>query len=284
MNCYFVIALAAFVTTSTCSRIKQINQHDLKTQGVKFVEGQTFICLQKWQKNGLSGYVDQFCLADLEEVMQGTTKGAKQLRAATSLDPCAAQSKPYTFKVCSIKGKIDKRLNYNDKVYAPKRCFKRLDTDFEASDGAKIPLLSAAVSASPCIQMRKLPESEQNKFWTQKPGSKKTTNLEPAKNIPAPVVAGDETTTTTTTVAEPEHNEVESIADEVIQRILDEDEGKGDGIGDLEIESDGAEDEVLDPQQVVQEHASATLDLDGIDFSEKLKLWRERDAANRKQD
>jgi len=308
MNCYFVIALAAFVTTSTGSRIKQINQHDLKTQGVKFSKGQTFICLQKWQKGGFTGggYVDQFCLADLEEVMKGTSTGAKKLRVAKSLGRCVAQSKPHTFKVCSIKGKSDKRLNYGEKVYAPKCCFERLATDFTVPSGDKIPLLSAAVSASTCAEMREAPVSSQSKLVTagsktnsQKPGSKKPTKSEPSKdidwnNIPAPVFAEDETTTTTTTVAEPERieevvvdNEAENIADEVIQRLLDEDNGKDDGIEDLEIDvSDVVEDEVLDPleQQVVQEHASATLDLDGVDFSDNLRLWRERDAANRKQD
>jgi hypothetical protein len=310
MTCCFVIALVAFVTTGTGSRIKQINQHDLKTQGVKFWKGQTYICLQKWQKGGLmgGGYVDKFCLADLDGVMDGTSTGAKKLQVAKSLSLCLAQSAPHMFKVCNLKGKSDKRLNYGEKVYAPKSCFQRLATDLTVPSGEKVPLLAAAVSASTCLKMRQIAVSSQNKFAptesktnSKKPGSKKPSKPEPAKdidwnNIPAPVFAGDATTTTTTTVAEPERmeeevvdNEAEHIADEVIQRLLDEDKGKGDGIEDLEIDmSDtGVEDEVLDTleqQQVVQEHASATLNLDGVDFKENLRLWRERDAANRKQD
>jgi hypothetical protein len=306
---------------STGSRLKPIVQHNAKAQGsITWRKDDIYICTQKWEKSS-GEYQDKFCLAKLDDVLEGAETGAKKMKVTQKLSKCRAKSMTYRFKVCNLKGKKDKRLNYNEKMYVPRSCFQRFAQDFVAPSGQEVPLVSAAVSLRACRSMFKLPPAIQThivpkgaldaaKKPLEKPGSDQPTkefdwdNLQdlnlPVQDVTDTVADGiaDEVTTTTTTTAmsEPESTvvdgiETDGIVDEVIMNILAQDNvNKEDISGDLDlsmVDEDGSgvhENEDTLEQQDVEDEAdtrNASLDLDGMVISQIRQLWKEREEKER---
>jgi hypothetical protein len=259
------------------SRLKQFNQQDLQSGApVLWKQGNVYFCTQKWEKSR-GKYVDKFCLANMKEVLDASEKGARHFKVSNSLSPCTAQSMSYRFKICNIKGKQDMRLNYGEKVYAPKGCFKRISEDFATPDGTKIPLLIAAVSYKQCRALYQSPIEAQNVLEQEQdqPVAKKP-DLEPAgkdefdwDNLPEELTLSAEGTTTTTTTVE------EALMEEIEPDGLGEqmDSGVG-GVGGVV--------DVLDEIEDALEHGDGKgKSIDLADIAAIRNLWVEREAREK---
>jgi hypothetical protein len=247
--------------------------------------------------------------------MKGMETGAKKMRVTPDLSRCVAQSAPHRFKVCNLKGKADKRLNYGEKKYVPKSCFTKLKQDFVATGkdrSMNIPIVIAAVKLKTCKAMFRLPQTSQVKLTTEedssgkskKPVQKPGKPVEPVtdadwNNIPAPVYVEDVTTTTTTTVDEDSVDEDDTttttttiIEDEALQNLLNEDREDVEEIDGLDMEvldelgtdvdsvvEDRLEEERVQVQDGLQE--SAELDLDALGVAQIRALWQKRAEKNK---
>jgi hypothetical protein len=276
-----MIAFAILMTPGTGSRLKQVEQQDVKSGApVLWKKGNVYFCTQKWEKRS-GKYVDKFCLANMEEVLDASEKGARHFKVSHSLSPCIAQSMKYRFKICNIKGKQDMRLNYAEKSYAPKGCFQRMAEDFATPDGSKIPLLIASVTYKQCREIYQKPVESQNVLERQQaqPVAKKP-DLEPAGrdefdwdnlNHEELTLSAEGTTTTTTTIVDIVDVD-EALLEEIEPDGLGEemDLGVG-GVGGVVDNLDVIED-ALDHEEV----KSKSIDL--ADIAAIRNLWLQREA------
>merc|ERR1712061_629727 len=115
----------------------------------------------KWEKNKKLVSFDKYCLVDLDEIhneLWNREEEYSELSTRTEgyqmkllgMGNCESKMKKGSMRLCSLKGTPgqDVRLSYSSKVYVPKACMHRTQSDDPDLKGVDI--LTAAVSLSEC--------------------------------------------------------------------------------------------------------------------------------------
>eukprot|EP00427_Karlodinium_veneficum_P020965 CAMPEP_0169100844 /NCGR_PEP_ID=MMETSP1015-20121227/21309_1 /TAXON_ID=342587 /ORGANISM="Karlodinium micrum, Strain CCMP2283" /LENGTH=313 /DNA_ID=CAMNT_0009161823 /DNA_START=58 /DNA_END=999 /DNA_ORIENTATION=+ len=291
------VLIACALLAASGNRLKPGLQEQLGPDlNVKWRKGAAFICLQKWERKG-EKFTDQFCLADLQEVLDAEAKilqaraagkPAGKMRVAKKLAKCQAKRAAHLLKVCDLKGKqFSYRLSYSDRAHVPKICFSKSARVHLAQDSFPIELVQSAVQWKTCTKLGEMPEPAQNAFLeaVNESSSTTTTSLEIedfVKDISIEEESSTTTTTTTTTIAivaslststsTTTTTTSTTVSLDLVSQILrDNEDGIDNDAGTLvSIRDEGSD-------SVEVEDDTAGVDIDKFNFQQLRDLWRKRE-------